>query len=166
MNAPMEARLDARGSYSTTHRIPDPRLPPRRRGTGRVLGITLSLLTAIGAGAAGGYSIWKTQLVRPALVRHLPRMPALVADLAPVQAASAATEGEAGSAAEAPVRRRRDPAVPAAGSAEASPAPARSNHAPDRTGPWTTSITGVPASRSRKDRKRPGSDRRPRARHR
>ena len=124
MNAPMEARPDARGSYSTTHRIPDPRLPPRRRGTGRVLGITLSLLTAIGAGAAGGYSIWKTQLVRPALVRHLPRMPALVADLAPVQAASAATEGEAGSAAEAPVRRRRDPAVPAAGSAEASPAPA------------------------------------------
>ena len=124
MNAPMEARLDARGSYSTTHRTPDPRLPPRRRGTGRVLGITLSLLTAIGAGAAGGYSIWKTQLVRPALVRHLPRMPALVADLAPVQAASAATEGEAGSAAEAPVRRRRDPAVPAAGSAEASPAPA------------------------------------------
>ena len=174
MNAPMEARPDARGSYSTTHRIPDPRLPLRRRGTGRVLGITLSLLTAIGAGAAGGYSIWKTQLVRPALVRHLPRMPALVADLAPVQAASAATEGEAGSAAEAPVRRRRDPAVPAAGSAEASPAPAGLSvsemHAgagegvaaegaasEDRTGPWTTSITSVPASQVPEGSQAPGA---------
>ena len=123
MNAPMEAGLDARESYSSTHRFLDPRMTPRRRGAGRVLGITLSLLAAIGAGAAGGYSIWKTQLVRPALVRHLPRMPALVADLAPVHAASAATGGETGSVAEAPVRRHGDPAAPAAGSAEASPAP-------------------------------------------
>ena len=134
MNAPMEAGLDAREPYSSTHRFLDPRMTPRRRGAGRVLGITLSLLAAIGAGAAGGYSIWKTQLVRPALVRHLPRMPALVADLAPVPAASAATGGETGSVAEAPVRRHGDPAAPAAGSAEASPAPAlepRARKGPD-----------------------------------
>ena len=124
MNAPMEAGLDAREPYSTTHRFLDPRMTPRRRGAGRVLGITLSLLAAIGAGAAGGYSIWKTQLVRPALVRHLPRMPALVADLAPVPAASAATGGETGSVAETPARRHGDPAAPAPGSAEASPASA------------------------------------------
>ena len=159
MNAPMEAGLDARESYSSTHRFLDPRMTPRRRGAGRVLGITLSLLAAIGAGAAGGYSIWKTQLVRPALVRHLPRMPALVADLAPVHAASAATGGETGSVAEAPVRRHGDPAAPAPGSAEASPAPAAAGPsvpemqvgagegvaAEGRTGPRATSPAASPA---------------------
>ena len=159
MNAPMEAGLDAREPYSSTHRFLDPRMTPRRRGAGRVLGITLSLLAAIGAGAAGGYSIWKTQLVRPALVRHLPRMPALVADLAPVHAASAATGGETGSVAEAPVRRHGDPAAPAAGSAEASPAPRAAGPsvpemqvgagegvaAEGRTGPRATSPAASPA---------------------
>ena len=176
MNAPMEAGLDAREPYSSTHRFLDPRMTPRRRGAGRVLGITLSLLAAIGAGAAGGYHIWKTQLVRPALVRHLPRMPALVADLAPVPAASAATDGETGSVAEAPVRQHGDPAAPATGSAEASPAPgaagpsvpemqvgagegvaANGAASEGRTGPRTTSITGVPASRIPEGLQAPGA---------
>ena len=110
----------------------DPGMLPRRRGAGRIVGIALSLVAAVGAGAGGGYHLWKTRLDRPALVAGLPRMPALVAGMAPVQAASAAP-GEApesltGAAPEplvgAPVRPRENRAVPVAGSAEASPAPA------------------------------------------
>ena len=68
----------------------DPRTLPRR-GAIRAAGTLLSVLAIVGAGAAGGYLFWKTQLVRPALVRHLPAMPVAVADLAPVPDANAAT---------------------------------------------------------------------------
>ena len=69
----------------------DPRTLPPRRGAIRAAGTLLSVLAIVGAGAAGGYLFWKTQLVRPALVRPLPGMPVAVADLAPVPDANAAT---------------------------------------------------------------------------
>lgn len=69
----------------------DPRTLPRSRSAGRFIVSVLSLLAVIGAAAGGGYFLWKTELVRPALVRHLPPVP--VTDLTLVQTANAAENG-------------------------------------------------------------------------
>ena len=78
----------------------DPRILSRRHGIGRLIGIALSLFAVIGAGAGGGYFIWKTEFVRPALLRHLPPMPVAAMEPAPVQAPGAAM-GVAGESARA-----------------------------------------------------------------
>ena len=113
---------DVREPRSIAHRAFEPRGLPRRHGAGRVVGVALSLLAAIGAGAAGGYHLWKTELVRPALVRGLPPMPAPIADLAPVPAANAATGEAAGPATGTPLRPNGHPPVPAAEPVERPPA--------------------------------------------
>ena len=119
---PSPERADVREPHSTAHRVFDPRGLPRRRGAGRVIGVALSSLAAIGAGAAGGYHLWKTELVRPALVRGLPPMPAQIADLAPVPAVNAATDAAAGPATGTPLRPNGHPPVPAAEPVERPPA--------------------------------------------
>ena len=124
-------RVDVPEPRSTTHRAFDPRGLPRRHGAGRVVGVALSLLAAIGAGTAGGYHLWKTELVRPALVRDLPPMPAPIADLAPVPAAHAATDEAAGPATGTPLRPNGHPPAPAAEPAERPPA----SLATERSGP-------------------------------
>ena len=155
-------RADVREPRSIAHRAFDPRGLPRRRGAGRVIAAVLSLFAVIGAGAAGGYHLWKTELVRPALVRRLSPMPAPIADLAPVHAANAAT----GEATGTPLRPSGRPPVPAAESAQAPPAsPAAGRSAPQTRGgsrkapaveaaapegaalPGTASTTGAAASR-------------------
>ena len=119
---PSPERVDVPEPRSTTHRAFDPRGLPRRHGAGRAVGVALSLLAAVGAGAAGGYHLWKTELVRPALVRDLPPMPAPIADLAPVPAAHAATDEAAGPATGpatgTPLRPNGHPPVPASEPAE------------------------------------------------
>ena len=80
-----------------TRRGFDPRALPPRRGVARAVGITLSFLAVVGAGTGTGYLFWKSELARPELVRHLPAMPAAVADLTPVRDANATT-GVAGEA--------------------------------------------------------------------
>ena len=130
---PSPERADVRESRSITHRVFDPRGLPRRHGAGRAIGVALSVLAAVGAGAAGGYHLWKTELVRPALVRGLPPMPAPIADLAPVQAANAATGEAAGPVTGTPLRPDGHPPVPAAGPVELPPA----SLAAGRSGPET-----------------------------
>ena len=115
-------RADAREPRSIPDRAFDPRGLPRRRGAGRVIVAVLSLFAVIGAGAAGGYHLWKTELVRPALVRGLPPMPAPIVDLALAPAANAATGEAAGPATGTPLRPSGHPPVPAAESAQAPPA--------------------------------------------
>ena len=86
-------------SRSATRRAFDPRTLPRRRGIGRLVGTTLSLFVVIGIGTGGGYFIWKTEFVRPALVRHLSPMPVAAMEPAPAHAANAAMDVTGGSAA-------------------------------------------------------------------
>ena len=124
-------RADARELRSIPDRAFDPRGLPRRRGAGRVIVAVLSLFAVIGAGVAGGYHLWKTELVRPALVRGLPPMPAPIVDLALAPAANAATGEAAGPATGTPLRPSGHPPVPAAESAQAPPAsPATGRSAP------------------------------------
>ena len=128
------ADADPREPRSTTHRAFDPHGLPRRHGAGRAVGVALSLLAAIGAGAAGGYHLWKTELVRPALVRDLPPMPAPIADLAPVPAVHAATDEAAGPATGTPLRPNGHPPVPEAEPVEPATLPPASL-ATGRSGP-------------------------------
>ena len=123
LSRPSPERADVREPRSTTHRVFDPRGLPRRRRAGRVIGVALSSLAAIGAGAAGGYHLWKTELVRPTLVRGLPPMPAQIVDLAPMPAAYAATDEIAGPATGTPLRPDGHPPVPGAEPVERPPAP-------------------------------------------
>ena len=78
---------------SATPRGFDPRDLPRGRGTVRRIGTALSLLAVIAAAGGGGTFLWKTELVRPALVRRLPPVPVPVMVLSPVHAANAAVSG-------------------------------------------------------------------------
>ena len=150
---PSPERADIREPRSTTHRAFDPRGLPRRHGASRAVGVALSLLAAIGAGAAGGYHLWKTELVRPALVRDLPPMPAPIADLAPVPAAHAATDEAAGPDTGTPLRPNGHPPIPAAEPVERPPA----SLATGRSGPeipprpeWTEPLAtaGEPDART------------------
>ena len=88
---PPPGRSGAGESRSATHGAFDPRSLPRRRGIGRLIG-TLSLLAVIGVGAGGGYFIWKTEFVRPALLRHLPPMPVAAMEPAPEHVPNAAMD--------------------------------------------------------------------------
>ena len=84
---------EARAARSAPHRGFDPRTLPRGRSIGRLVGTAaLSLLAVIGA-AVGGYFLWETELVRPALVRRVHPVPVPVMDLAPVHTANAAVNG-------------------------------------------------------------------------
>ena len=98
-------------SRSATRRAFDPRTLPRRRGIGRLVGTTLSLFVVIGIGTGGGYFIWKTEFVRPALVRHLSPMPVAAMEPAPAHAANAAMDVAGGSAAGAAPETGVNPAV-------------------------------------------------------
>ena len=113
---------DTRTPGSTTHRAFDPETLPTRRGVGRAIGVVLAFLTVIGIGAGGGYHLWKTHLVRPALVRRLPPTPSPVLDLTPVHSASAAPSVARESGAGVAIRPERRPAVSIPEGAEASPA--------------------------------------------
>ena len=105
----------------------------RRRGIGRLVGTALSLLAVIGAVAGGGYFIWRTELVRPALVRRLPPLPGPVMDLVPVHTASAAVN-DGGETAEG-------------GGLRADTGPAVARTAPGASSPWMSSA-GLSASRA------------------
>ena len=98
---PAGAPFEAAGAHpeeagvtrSATPRGFDPRDLPRGRGTVRRIGAALSLLAVIAAAGGGGTFLWKTELVRPALVRRLPPVLVPVMDLSPVHAANAAVSG-------------------------------------------------------------------------
>lgn len=79
---------------SATFRSVDSRTLPqtlaRGRGIGRPIGTALLLLAVIASVVAGGYFIWNTEFVRPALVRRLPPVLEPVMDLVPVHTANAA----------------------------------------------------------------------------
>ena len=87
---PPPERLDAGELRSAAYRPFDPRTLPRRRGIVRRIGTALAMFVVAGVGVGGGYFIWKTELVRPALVRRLPVIPVPVTDLTPVHTANAA----------------------------------------------------------------------------
>lgn len=103
----------------------------RGRGIGHFAGVALSFLAVAGA-AVGGTLLWKTELARPSLVRHLPALPVAVMDLAPVHAANAAVGRTREPAARATPRTEgpaaRPPAAPKtqvhAGDSAATPASA------------------------------------------
>ena len=118
---PPPERSGAGESRAATRRAFDPRILPRRRGMGRLIGATLPLLAVIGAGTGGGYFIWKTEFVRPALLRRLPPMP--VAAMEPAPATNAAMDGPGESAAGVAPGPGVHPAPPAWGSAETPPGP-------------------------------------------
>ena len=86
---------EAGATRSGTHRGFDSRNLPRSRGTVRRIGAALPLLAVIAAAGSGGAFLWKTELVRPALVRSLPPVPVSVMDLSPVRVANAAVTGTA-----------------------------------------------------------------------
>ena len=98
---PAGAPFEAAGAHpgeagvtgSATPRGFDSRNLPRGRGTVRRIGAALSLLAVLAAAGGGGTFLWKTELVRPALVRRLPPVPVPVMDLSPVHAANAAVSG-------------------------------------------------------------------------
>ena len=99
---PPPERLDAGESRPATYRAFDARNLPRRRGVVRLIGTAMAMAAVAGVGVGGGYFIWKTELVRPALVRSLPSMSVPVTDLTPVHTANAAMivagESDAGAA--------------------------------------------------------------------
>ena len=102
IHRPPPERLDAGESRPATYRAFDAGNLPRRRGVVRLIGTAMAMAAVAGAGVGGGYFIWKTELVRPALVRSLPSMSVPVTDLTPVHTANAAMivagESDAGAA--------------------------------------------------------------------
>ena len=104
-------RLDAGEPRSPARRAFDPRTLPRRRGAGRTAAMVLSLLAVVGVAAGGGYFVWKSVLVRPALVGRLPPVPVPDMNLIPVHAANAAVNVAADEAAGAARRTDERPAV-------------------------------------------------------
>ena len=117
--------LDAGGSRSPAYRTFDPRALPRRSGAGRIVATVLSMLAVAGAMAGGGHFVWKTELVRPALVRHQPPMP--VPDMEPVPmhtantAANVAADAASGVASGAALRTDERLRLPTPESAQAPP---------------------------------------------
>ena len=104
----------------------------RGRGIGGFVGVTFSLLAVVGA-AVGGTLLWKTELARPSLVRHLP--PLAVVDLTPVPAANAAGG------------RTREPA---AGATPRTEGPTTRSPAAHKTEEHAGSSAAAPASAGRK----------------
>ena len=117
--------LDAGGSRSTAYRTFDSRALPRRSGAGRIVATVLSMLAVAGAMAGGGHFVWKTELVRPALVRHQPPMP--VPDMEPVPmhtantAANVAADAASGVASGAALQTDERLRLPTPESAQAPP---------------------------------------------
>ena len=62
-------RSDAGESAPAAFGAFDPRNLRRGPGVARIAGIALSLLAVVAAAAGGGYFVWKTEFVRPALSR-------------------------------------------------------------------------------------------------
>ena len=104
-------RLDAGEPRSPARRAFDPRALPRRPVAGRPVAIALSLLAVVGVAAGGGYFVWNSVLVRPALVGRLPPVPVPDMNLIPVHAANAAVNVAADEAAGAVHRTDEHPAV-------------------------------------------------------
>ncbi len=107
---PPAERLDAGGSRSTAYRTFDSRALPRRSGAGRIVATVLSMLAVAGAMAGGGHFVWKTELVRPVLVRHQPPMPAPDMEPAPMHTAHTAASMAADAASGAASDTASDPA--------------------------------------------------------
>ena len=118
---PEPDRIDAGELQSPAHRAFDPRTLPPRPGAGRIIATILSLLAVAGAVAGGGHLVWKTELVRPALVRRLPPAPVPDMDLTPVHAANAAMNAVVDEAADAALRTDKRSGLPTPGARQTSP---------------------------------------------
>jgi len=138
-------RSDAGESAPAAFGAFDPRNLRRGPGVARIAGIALSLLAVVAAAAGGGYFIWKTEFVRPALVGGLPPDAVPVVDLTPVHAANAATN-EAGEPAASAALRIDTPARPPTSQASATAQQAVSTALPDAGTPQGTerNATGGP----------------------
>ena len=110
---------------------------------GRFVGVSLSLLVAAGVAVVGGTHLWKTELARPALVRHLSPLPVAVMDLTPVRGANAAVGETPEPAAGVAPRREALSAGSKAPDGEWGhpPTSAAASAAPEPE----TSVTGFPA---------------------
>ena len=97
-------RPDAGESASTMIGTRDPRNLPRGPGAARIAGIALALIAFIGVAIGGGYFVWRTEFVPPALVGRLTANAVPIVDLTPVSAADAATNETGGPAASATLR--------------------------------------------------------------
>ena len=118
---PEPDRIDAGESRSPAHRAIDPRTLPPRPGAGRIVATILSLLVVAGAMAGGGHFVWKTELVRPALVRPLPPVPMPDMDLTPVHAANAAMNAVVDEAAGAALQTNKRSGFSTSGARQTSP---------------------------------------------
>lgn len=97
-------RSDAGESSSTMIGTRDPPNLPRGPGAARIAGIALALIAVIGVAIGGGYFVWRTEFVPPALVGRLSANAVPIVDLTPVYAADAATNETEGPAASATLR--------------------------------------------------------------
>ena len=148
---PPAERLDAGGSRSAAYRTFDPRALPRRSGAGRIVATVLSVLAVAGAMAGGGHFVWKTELVRPALVRHQPPMPVPDMEPVPMHTADTAADMAADAASGAAPRTDERLQLPTPESAQAPPE--RPGHfvrvsaeAPDRED--AVRVRAVPSTRA------------------
>ena len=120
---PEPDRIDAGEPRPPAHRAFDPRTLPPRPGAGRIIATILSLLAVAVADAVagGGHLVWKTELVRPALVRRLPPVPVPDMDLTPVHAANAAMNAVVDEAAGAAFRTDDRSGLSTPGARQVSP---------------------------------------------
>lgn len=106
-------RANAGKSASAASGSLGPRELKRGSGIARIVGIALSLILVTGAAAGGGYLIWKTEFVRPALVEGLSSETLPIVDLVPVHAANAASNGDGEADVRAALRTDLHARVPA-----------------------------------------------------
>ena len=106
-------RANAGKSASAASGSLGPRELKRGSGIARIVGIALSLILVTGAAAGGGYLIWKTEFVRPALVEGLSSETLPILDLVPVHAANAASNGDGEADVRAALRTDLHARVPA-----------------------------------------------------
>ena len=97
-------RSGAGESASTTIGIREPWNLPRGPGVARIAGIALALIAVIGVAFGGGYFVWRTEFVPPALVGRLFANAVPIVDLTLLHAADAATNETGGPAASATLR--------------------------------------------------------------
>ena len=119
------ASSGARIADGEPHPTFDPHTVPLRRGAVRTAAIVLSCLAVVMAGSGGGYLLWKTEFVRPALVRHLTVIPAAAAN----DATGSLVEPVAGAASPPGGAAVRDGDAGAGGTMRSAP-----DSAPDRAG--------------------------------
>ena len=118
---PEPDRIDPGEPRSPEHRAFDPRTLPPRPGAGRIIATILSVLVVAGAVAGGSHFVWKTELVRPELVRRLPPVPMPDMDLTPVYAANAAMNAVVDEAAGAALRTDKSSGLSTPGARQTSP---------------------------------------------